>query len=218
MSFDVSYAVSILPFLLEGLKYTMLIAVLGLLIGFAIGVLIGISRTTHNRALNAIASFYVEIIRGTPLMVQAIYIYFALPMIFGFNISALAAGIIAISVNSGAYISEIVRGAIQAVPKGQTEAGMVLGMQSIQIMMHITFPQAFRMMIPSLGNQFIISLKDTSILTIIGVGEIMRQGTMLVSASFKPVEIYTAVALIYLLSIMVISRLLKLLEKRMGLL
>ncbi len=139
-------------------------------------------------------------------------------MIFNFNISALAAGIISISVNSGAYISEIVRGAILSVPKGQSEAGMALGMRSTQVMLHVVFPQAFKMMIPSLGNQFIISLKDTSILTIIGVGEMVRQGTMLVSASFKPVEIYTAVALIYLVSILGISQVLKLLEKRMGLL
>ncbi len=218
MNFDVGYAVSILPFLLQGFQYTILIAVLGLLFGFTLGVITGICKTTHSRILNVIASFYVGLIRGTPLMVQAIYIYFALPMIFNFNISALAAGIISISVNSGAYISEIVRGAILSVQKGQSEAGMALGMRRTQVMLYVVFPQAFKMMIPSLGNQFIISLKDTSILTIIGVGEMVRQGTMLVSASFKPVEIYTAVALVYLVSILGISQLLKLLEKRMGLL
>lgn len=215
MNFDWAFIPEILPFLLDGFKYTLLIAFSGLLIGFIIGTIVGITRASKNKFFKLIAGFYVGIVRGTPLMVQAIYIYFALPMLLDFRISALTAGIISISLNSGAYISEIVRGAIQAIDKGQSEASMALGMNRFQVMFHVVFPQAFMIMIPSLGNQLIISLKDTSILTVIGVGEMVRQGTMLVSSSFKPVEIYTAVALIYLISIMGISWVLKKLEKRM---
>lgn len=148
-------------------------------------------------------------------MVQALYLYFAIPMMLQFDISALASGIIAIGLNSGAYISEIVRGAIQSIDLGQNEAGVCLGLSKFQITVSIILPQAIKIMLPSLCNQFIISVKDTSILTVIGVAEMTHQATQAVSSTFRTVEIYTSLALIYLILNTALSFVLSRLERRM---
>ena len=194
---------------------TMLIAVLGILLGFAIGLLVGLARSGKNKVLYRIAGVYVAIIRGTPLMVQALYLYFAIPMMLNFNLPALTAGIMAIGLNSGAYISEIVRGAIQSIDKGQYEAGECLGLGKVQVMVSIILPQALKLMIPSLCNQFIISVKDTSLLTVIGVAEMTHQASQAVSSTFRTVEIYTALAIMYFLLNTILSGVLSLLERRM---
>lgn len=209
------YAIQVLPFLLQGVKYTVLIATVGLLAGFLIGAVAGLGRASKNKILFGLSTVYVEVIRGTPIMVQALYIYFALPLILSIKIDPLFAGILAISLNAGAYIAEIVRGAIQSIDIGQTEAGRSLGLTHFQTLFHIVWPQAFKRMIPSLGNQFIISLKDTSLLNVIGVGELTRQGTMAVATSFRAVEIYTSVALLYLVMNLSISIVMRLLERRL---
>lgn len=212
---DWSYAADALPVLLEGIWYTIFIALAGLLIGFLLGAIMGLARTAKNRIVFGLATLYVEVIRGTPIMVQALYIYFALPMMFGIQIDPIVAGITSIAINAGAYIAEIVRGSIQSVDRGQVEAGRSLGLSSLQTFIYVIWPQAFRRMIPALGNQFIISLKDTSLLTVIGVGELTRQGTIVVSANFRAVEIYTLVGLLYLAMTLTISIALRLLERRL---
>lgn len=212
---DWAYAIKALPILIQGLKFTLLIAIAGILIGFFIGIVVGLGRVTKNKFLFSLSTLYVEIIRGTPIMVQALYIYFALPMILGIKIDPLVAGITTIAINAGAYIAEIVRGAIEGVDKGQVEAGRSLGLNKFQTLHKIIWPQAFRRMIPALGNQFIISLKDTSLLTVIGVGELTRQGTIVVSSNFRAVEVYTAVAILYLLLTLTISLGLRLVERRL---
>lgn len=209
------YTIQVLPLLLQGVKYTILIATVGLLAGFLIGAVTGLGRTSKNKILFGLSTVYVEVIRGTPIMVQALYIYFALPLILSIKIDPLFAGILAISLNAGAYIAEIVREAIQSIDIGQTEAGRSLGLTHFQTLFHIVWPQAFKRMIPSLGNQFIISLKDTSLLNVIGVGELTRQGTMAVATSFRAVEIYTSVALLYLVMNLSISIVMRLLERRL---
>lgn len=215
MHFEWSYSIKVIPTLLVGLKYTLLISIAGILLGFIIGLLTGLARSGKKGIPYRIASVYVGIIRGTPLMVQALYIYFAIPMILDINIPVLAAGILTIGLNSGAYISEIVRGAIQAVDPGQREAGVCLGLDRFQIMSSIVFLQALKIMIPGLGNQFIISVKDTSLLTVIGVAELTRQATQAVAKSFRTVEIYTALAVIYLVLICLLTVILSALERRM---
>ncbi|MFY0543592.1 ABC transporter permease subunit [Brevibacillus sp. H7] len=212
---DWSYAVEAIPVLLEGIQYTILIALAGLLIGFLVGTIMGLARTAKNKFIFGLATVYVEVIRGTPIMVQALYIYFALPMMLGIKIDPIVAGVMSIAINAGAYIAEIVRGSIQSIDRGQVEAGRSLGLTSIQTFCYVIWPQAFRRMIPSLGNQFIISLKDTSLLTVIGVGELTRQGTIVVSANFRAVEIYTIVALLYLTMTLTISIVLRILERRL---
>lgn len=214
MSFDINSMISAIPVILVGFQYTLLISGAGLLLGFVLGILAGLARSGKPNICSGIASIYVELIRGTPLMVQALYIYFAIPTLLGIDLPRLAAGILTIGLNSGAYFSEVVRGSIQAIDFGQREAGTCLGLNKFQIMKGIIFPQAFRIMLPGLGNQFIISIKDTSLLTVIGVAEMTRQATMLVSTTFKTVEIYTALALVYLVLIQALSWLLRKIERR----
>ena len=141
----------------KGLFWTVVISVTSIIIGYFIGLATGFSRARNIRILKSISAFYVWIIRSTPILVQALYIYFVMPKLFGIHLSHEAAGILCVSLNAGAYISEIVRGAILEVPKGQWEAGMSLGMTKLQIVMKLILPMAFRTMLPALGNQFIIT-------------------------------------------------------------
>lgn len=210
------YAIKVIPTLLKGLKLTMLIAVVGILLGFILGLLVGLVRCGKHNVLYRICGGYVMLIRGTPLMVQALYIYFAIPAMLNFNLPAVTAGIIAIGLNSSAYISEIVRGAVQSVDNGQREAGVCLGLSKLQITISLILPQAFKIMLPSLCNQFIISVKDTSILTVISVAEMTRQATQAVSSTFRTVEIYTSLAIMYFLLNTVLSFILGRVERRIG--
>lgn len=215
MSIQWSFIITVIPTLLKGIKVTMLIAVLGLLLGFVLGLLAGIAKCGKNKVLDRIASVYVGIIRGTPLMVQALYMYFAIPTMLNFDLDAQTAGILVIGLNSGAYISEIVRGAIQSIDVGQTEAGVCLGLSRWQIASSIIFPQALKIMLPGLGNQFIISTKDTSLLTAIGVAEMTHQASRAVTTTFHTVETYTALALVYLVLCTGLSFILKQMERRL---
>lgn len=215
LNIDWSYAIEALPFLLEGAKYTVIITVAGLIIGFFLGIFAGLARASSNSVIYGLISIYVEVIRGTPILVQGIWIYFALPHLIGINIDKVAAGILAIAINSSAYIAEIVRGAIQSIDRGQVEAGRSLGLNRVQTFLYIIWPQAFKRMIPPLGNQFIISLKDTSILTIIAVPEIVRQSQQVVANNFRAFEVYTAAAMLYLIMTLTISIILRITERRM---
>ena len=208
--------VDYIPALLQGLYYTLLISVVGLIIGFILGAIFGLGRISRSKILYGISAVYVEVLRGTPVLVQAIWIYFALPLIVGFNIPSLAAGIIVIGLNSGAYIAEIVRGAVQSVEKGQMEAGRSLGLPRHLTMRYVIWPQAFKRMIPPLGNQFIISIKDTSLLSVILVPELIFQGRLIASNHFNAVEIYTTVAIFYLVITLTLSKILNLMEKRLN--
>jgi glutamine transport system permease protein len=148
-------------------------------------------------------------------MVQVMFLYFGLPLALGMRVPPLVAGVTAIAVNAGAYIAEIVRGAIQSMDRGQTEAGRSIGLTHFQTLIYIIWPQAFRRMIPPLGNQFIISLKDTSLLVVIGVGELTRQGQEIIAVNFRAFEVWFTVAIIYLAMTMFISKLLNKVEKKM---
>ncbi|MBD8005756.1 amino acid ABC transporter permease [Bacillus norwichensis] len=213
--FDWAGVIEFLPDLTKGLYYTLLISVVGLLIGFALGALFGIGRVAKNKFFYVISTLYVEVIRGTPVLVQAIWIFFALPLVIGKNLDSITAGIIVIAVNSGAYIAEIVRGAVQSIDKGQMEAGRSLGLNHQQTMLHIIWPQAFKRMIPPLGNQFIISIKDTSLLSVILVPELIFQGRLIAANHFNAVEIYTTVALFYLVITFSLSMVLRFFERRL---
>lgn len=214
--FDWSSIPIVFPKIVKGLQMTILIAVLGILAGFLIGVCTGYARTTRSKVLSSIAGFYVWIIRSTPIIVQALYIYFVIPRMLDISINREMAGILCISINASAYISEIVRGALNEVPKGQWEAGYSLGMNKFQILFHLIFPPAFKSMLPALGNQFIITIKDTAILTVIGVAEMTYQAGQYAATSFNLVESYTLLALFYLVLISILTILLSALERKMG--
>ena len=203
------------PVLLQGVKLTIWITIFGLIIGFCLGAVAGLAKTSRRKLPQRIAGMYIESIRGTPLMVQVLFLYFGLPLALGMRIPPLAAGIVAIGLNSGAYIAEIVRGAIQSIDKGQTEAGRSIGLTRFDTMMYVIWPQAFKRMIPPLGNQFIISLKDTSLLVVIGVGELTRQGQEIIAYNFRAFEVWLTVAIMYLVLTMTIAKLLNYFEKRM---
>jgi len=204
-----------IPVLLQGVKLTIWITVFGLLIGFCLGATAGLAKTSRRKLPQRIAAIYIESIRGTPLMVQVMFLYFGLPLVLGMRVPPLAAGIVAIALNSGAYIAEIVRGAIQSIDKGQTEAGRSIGLTRFHTMLYVIWPQAFKRMIPPLGNQFIISLKDTSLLVVIGVGELTRQGQEIIAYNFRAFEVWLTVAIMYLILTMTIAKLLNYFEKRM---
>ena len=205
-----------IPVLLEGLQLTMYIAVAGLFFGFLIGVLGGIGRISRYSITRAIASIYIEIIRGTPMVVQALFLYFGIPLALGTRIPPVSAGIIIIALNAGAYISEIVRGAIQSIDKGQFEAGRSIGLTRHQTMFYIIWPQALRRMLAPLGNQAIISLKDTSLLTVIGVGELTRTGQEIVAVNFRSFELYLTVAILYLCITLPFAKLLRIYEQKLA--
>ena len=218
MQFDWSVVIDALPALLGGARLTVLIALAGLVGGIAVGAVAGFMRAYGNWLLNAIAFAYVEIIRGTPIVVQVMFIYFALPMLADIRVNPMTAAITAMVVNAGAYIAEIVRGTLLSVSKGLQEAGLALGLPMWKVLAYVVGPIAFRRMIPPLGNQFIVSLKDTSLFIVIGVGELTRQGQEIMAANFRAVEIWTAVAILYLIMTGVLTFALRFTEKRMRIL
>ncbi len=207
-----------MPELMKGTRLTLYIAILGLLGGLVLGLLAGLMRAYGNKLLSGIALVYIEAIRGTPIVVQVMFLYFVLPLLAGLRIDPITASVLAIMVNSGAYIAEIVRGAFLSVPKGLSEAGQAMGMPMWRVLLFVVGPVAFRRAVPALGNQFIVSLKDTSLFIVIGVGELTRQGQEIIATNFRAVEIWTAVALIYLALVGVLTFGLRQLEKRMRIL
>ncbi|MCP4673377.1 MAG: ABC transporter permease subunit [Desulfobacula sp.] len=237
MGFEFKYIVEAIPSLIEGAKLTWYITIVGIVGGLALGSLAGVLRLAGTQAIGGesygiyrlvsyvgqkLAVGYIELIRGTPIIVQAMFIYFALPMLIevsfgikGIRFNALTAAVITITLNAGAYMAEIVRGAVQSVNKGLVEAGMAMGISRLQLLTNIIAPIAFKRAIPPLGNQFIISLKDTSLFIVIGVGELTRQGQEIMASNFRALEIWSAVAVCYLLMTTVLAMVMKFIEKRM---
>ncbi|MGO3890413.1 MAG: glutamine ABC transporter permease GlnP [Paenalcaligenes sp.] len=225
MTFEWSVIWNALPSLWEGTKMTLYITVLGLVGGSVLGFLTGVITTYVKgpiklstlpiQILNMVAKAYVLLIRGTPIVVQVMFIYFALPLLAGVRIDGESAAIFTLMVNSGAYIAEIVRGALQSVPKGLQEAGEAMGLPFHKILIYIIAPVAWRRMIPAMGNQCIISLKDSSLFIVIGVAELTRQGQEIIAGNFRSVEIWGAVAIIYLILTGVIALILRTVERRL---
>lgn len=209
-----------LPNLLLGAVVTLQLTAITVFLGMILGSLIGIARLSSSQFLSTAARVYIDFFRGTPLLVQIFMIYFGLPALvkglgLAFSLNQWAAAIIALTLNSAAYIAEIVRGAIQSIERGQHEASESLGLGPTQAMRYVIFPQAFRRMIPPLGNEFISLLKDTSLVAVIGFEELFRRGQLIVAQNYRSFEIYFAVALIYLVLTILSSRAFGLLERWM---
>jgi glutamine transport system permease protein len=192
-----------MPSLLQGALVTLQLTAMSVFLGMISGSLIGIARLSPILPLRWLTRVYVDFFRGTPLLVQIFMIYFGIPAVtqeFGITLrfDRLVAAVVALSLNSAAYLAEIVRAGIQSIEPGQTEAATSLGMDSVQTMRYIVFPQALRRMIPPLGNEFITLLKDTSLVAVIGFEELFRRGQLIVADNYRSFEIYTAVALVYL--------------------
>lgn len=214
MDFDFELVLNSLPLLLLGAGVTLEITLLSVGFGFLIGMVVGIARLAGSKLLRLGAAVYVDFIRGTPLLVQIFIIYFALPAIFKVRVDPFVAAIIACSINSGAYVAEIFRAGIQSIDKGQMEAGRSLGMSWQQTMRYIIMPQAFKRVIPPLGNEFIAMLKDSSLVSVIGFEELTRRGQLIIAKTYGSFEIWTTVALLYLVMTLTISRLVHYLERR----
>jgi putative lysine transport system permease protein len=217
------------PWLLKGAGTTMLIALTGTIVGLVIGLGIGTIRTIplghHDagpvrrvalRVLDWILGVYIEVFRGTPMMVQAMVIYYGLREGAGIDLRPIEAGILIVSINTGAYMAEIVRGGIQAVDPGQMEAGKALGMTHWQIMRGTILPQAFRNILPATGNEFVINIKDTSVLNIITVTELFFSAKDIAAATYRTYEAYILIAAIYLILTYTTTRILRLVERRLA--
>ncbi|EGK58344.1 glutamine ABC superfamily ATP binding cassette transporter, membrane protein [Centipeda periodontii DSM 2778] len=214
MNFDMNLVVNSFPLLLIGAGVTIQITMLSTAIGFVIGLIVGVARISNLRVLRMLAEVYVEFFRGTPLLVQIFLFYFALPVITGQRIDPFIAAISACGINSGAYVAEIFRAGIQSVDDGQMEAGRSLGMTWLQTMRYIIVPQAFKRVIPPLGNEFIAMLKDSSLVSVIGFEELTRRGQLIIAKTYGSFEIWMSVAVIYLVMTLTISRFVAYLERR----
>jgi His/Glu/Gln/Arg/opine family amino acid ABC transporter permease subunit len=202
--------------LLIAMGKTLQLTLLSLLCASVIGLFIGILNVSKKKSFNVIANIYIDIVRGVPLIVLAFFVYFGVPTATGLKLSALTAGIISLSLNAGAYMAEIVRGGIQSIDKGQMEAARSLGLPYGIAMRKVVLPQAIRTMIPSIINQFIITLKDTSILSIIGFPELTQAGKIIVARNFEMLKMWAIIGVMYLIVITILSKIAKILERRMS--
>lgn len=209
------------PQLLSGLLNTAIMTAVSLAVAVFLGLFSCLMGISKNPVLKGISRFYVWLIRGTPLLVQAFFVYFAIPQFvqtlgLNFKLSANTAGVITLSLNAGAYISELFRGGIQAVDSGQMEAARSLGLSYARAMVKVILPQALRISIPSLVNQFIITLKDTSIISVISFADIVYEAKIYIGRTMQSFATWTVVALMYLLIISLLSKLSRYIEKRLA--
>ncbi|RAK06922.1 amino acid ABC transporter membrane protein (PAAT family) [Halanaerobium saccharolyticum] len=221
---DFSFLADYKGFFIRGTQITILLAFFAVLFGILIGIVLAMFKISSNKFLKGIASVYIEFIRGTPLLVQLFIIYYGLPYLgiefpdfplFGQNVGDFMAGVIAMSVNSGAYVAEIFRAGIQAVDKGQMEAARSLGMPYLMSMKKIILPQAFKNILPALGNEFIVVIKESAIVSIIGIHDLMYNADTVRGNTFKPFAPLIVAAVIYFVITFTLSKFVGLLEKRM---
>ncbi len=205
----------VIPYLLQGLPATIEMSMFGFALGFLLGILFGLGRTSEDKPLNLISSLYVDALRGTPLLVQILIVYFGLPSL-GISFDPITAGIVAIGLNSGAYQAEIVRAGIQSIPKENLESAESLGLSELQIGYHIILPLALRNALPSLTNELITLIKESSLVSVIGVAELTRRGEYVMAWTFMPLEVYLLVAAIYFLVCFVFSKASARLEKKLS--
>lgn len=212
---------SAIPTLLVGALVTIQLTLISIAVGMVLGSLVGILSLSRWQPIRLLMRFYVDFVRGTPLLVQIFMVYFGLPALannlnWELSFERWAAGILALGLNVAAYIAEIVRAGIQSIQKGQWEAAESLGLSGFQAMRYVIFPQALRRMLPALGNEFITLLKDTSLVAVIGYEELFRKGQLIVANNYRAFEIYTAVAIGYLIMTVLASQGFHWLERRLN--
>jgi len=205
-----------LPAFLKGMGVTLQMTFFALLIAIVLGMFVCLLRISNFKILNIIASIYVDIIRGTPLLAQAFFLYFGLTAALGFQISNKNAGIIVLALNAGAYLSEIFRSGINAVNKGQMEAARSLGLTYAKAMSKVILPQAIRIVIPSVMNQFIITLKDTTIISVIGAQELMKAANVIAARTYRSFDVYAMIAILYFIVIFTLTKISEYIERRLS--
>lgn len=206
-----------LPLLMQGLSLTLELAAVSLAIAMVLGIIASLMGMSKNPVFRAINRAFVAIIRGTPLLVQGFFIYFGITGVLGIRMSAFTAGVIALSLNAGGYMSEIFRGGIQAVDPGQTEAARSLGLSKSQTTWRIVIPQAVRICIPSVVNQWCITIKDTSIISVLGFAELTKIGQQIIARTFRSFEVWIMVGVLYFAVIYLLTVLARIVERKVSL-
>lgn len=201
-----------LPFLLEGALVTIQLSVISILIGIALGLLVALGRLSNSSILKSVLALYVEVWRNVPLIVQLLVIYFTLPQI-GVSLPGFWAGVLGLSLNVAAYLSEVFRAAILSIEGGQRDGGLSIGMSRAMVYRRIILPQAVRLAIPTIGGYFIALLKESSLVSYIAVNELLRHATIVISTTFKSMEIYLMVAFVYFVLSFVAARLVGVVER-----
>jgi len=213
------------PMLLRGASLTLYISIIGTILGSIVGLLVGVVRTIplpdkkskriFHKLINILLSIYIEFFRGTPMIVQAMVIYYGSALAFNIDMNVTVAAIFIVSINTGAYMSEIVRGGIVSIDKGQFEAAHAIGMNHIQTMFNVVLPQVIRNILPATGNEFVINIKDTSVLSVISVSELFYQTKTIAGNNFKYFESFFVACILYLIMTFTITRILRLIERKM---
>lgn len=212
---DVNSMINALPFLLEGSVMTVQLTVITIVIGTILGILTALGKLTKNIFIYSLSTLYTWVFRGTPMILQLFFFYYALPMM-GVTLEPFTAAVIGLSLNCGAYMAEIIRGGIISVDKGQFEASKALGFTYFQTMKKIVLPQTIRIIIPSVGNEFITMLKDTSLVSTIAMVELMRSAMQISSTTFKYTEMLLSAGLLYLIMTTVFTSVFSIIEKKLS--
>lgn len=199
-----------------GIKITILLSFLSLIAGVIIGTLLCLMKMSQNKLLSIISTIYIEVVRGTPMMVQIALVYFGSYVITGVNMEGFIAALIAVSLNSAAYVAEIIRSGIQSIDKGQWEASRSLGLSNRQTMRYIILPQAIKNILPALGNEFVTLIKETAVASTIGVADLMYTSKIVQSTSYQPFNPLVIVAIIYFIMTFTLSQLIGVLERRLS--
>lgn len=205
-----------LAFLLAGVPWTILLTICCVLISNVAGFLISLLGLARQRGARILYRCYVEVFRSIPPLVSIFWVYYGLPILIGVGLEPFPAGMLALSLYGSAFMAEIFRGGVQSIARGQFEAAHTLGLGYLDTMRFVIFPQALRRALPAIGNQLVITLKMTSLVSVIGVSEVLRRGNELAVTEYRPLEIYTFVALQYLVLVLIVSAGVRRLEKRMG--
>ena len=211
---DIGVVIKQLPLILRGLELTLYVAVLAMALALVIGLIIALMRISPFIALRLFANGFIQFFRGIPQFVFLLWLYYGIALLFGINFQPITAGVIALSIQYGAYLSEIFRSGIQSVHKGQIEAGLSVGMSRFRIYQRIVLPQAFRVVLPPTVNMWISVLKDTALVSVIGVNELMRVTQIQSNYTFRPFEFYTTAALIYVALTLFFARIATMIETR----
>ena len=213
--FDWSVVSAYFPAMMMGLAVTLKVSAISELVGIAVGLVVALCRLSTFMPLRYLAVAYIDFLRGIPVLVMLLWVYYGFSILFGLNLSEMEAAVIGLGCSYAAYIAEIFRSGIQAIPVGQREAGRTLGLARWQVMVYVVLPQAVRIIIPPMGNTVISMLKDSSLVAIIAVSDLMRQTMVAASETFRPFELYAAAAIIYYILTFITARLVTVVERRL---
>ena len=213
---DIEFFLKYYKYFINGTMVTLAISFFGVIFGAIVGVLLSLMKLSNNRIARGFSSAYIEVVRGTPLLVQIYLVYYGLPMVLPFDLGRMTLGTLAVLLNSAAYIAEIIRAGIQSIDMGQMEAARSLGMTKSMAMRYIIIPQAFKNILPALGNEFIVLVKESAVLSVIGIHDLMYNADTLRGITYRPFIPLIYAAIIYFIITFTLSKILGLVERRLA--